>query len=81
MYMELEESQQEKEERLRKEKSFSSKVEEEIKDEMLEASIEASIDQATGLVNLTLPLDQFQLLMSIFKTIDRTLNNGQGMTR
>ena len=64
-----------------KEKDFSFKKE--LQDEMKENGVDLTIDQALGMANIAMPLDALGILLKVFKTLEKQLDNqlAQGMTR
>lgn len=80
MYMKITESESERVERLKKEEekekeeSFSSEF---AKDEAKESMIEVAIDELKGIANITIPLEELQIMMKLFKAIDNAVNQKQ----
>ena len=64
-----------------REKDFSFKKE--IKDELKEKGVDLVVDQALGIANITMPLDTLSILIKVFKTLEKQLENQleQGMMR
>ena len=64
-----------------REKDFSFKKE--LKDELKEKGVDLVVDQALGIANITMPLDTLSILIKVFKTLEKQLENQleQGMMR
>ena len=59
-----------------REKDFS------FKKELKEKGVDLVVDQALGIANITMPLDALGILLKVFKTLEKQLENlEQGMTR
>lgn len=84
MYMEINESEQERIQRLEQERlekqeeekdfSFSSEVGKEI-------GYEVAIDSIAGIAQITMPLEELQILIKVFKGLEKTINNEKGILR
>jgi hypothetical protein len=73
------------EERALREKNLEDeqkKQDESLKSEFTkDMGIDVAIDQAEGIANIAIPLEEFQIFMKILKAIDKAVNQEQGIMR
>lgn len=80
MYMQIQQSPQEIAEQKRIEEEKQNK--ESFKSEFAkDALIDVAVDEIEGVVNLTMPLEEFQILLKLFKAIDKSINQEKGLSR